>query len=183
MTNVQKKKAYKLTIKGLPLSVQNKEVKSFLLSKGIKPASRIMFSYIRHKDGTFTKYKDGDRFVYCYESNTSTRLTQTILGHHCVLYHHPRNRNTLKNSIYTRQKSNSIQQEKMVSIALMKQWLPHIRFIQTPALLAKVNRREIQEKAPQPHRCLSTIQIGLHISSPSKICRYLCHIKKCGSCY
>ena len=91
-------KTYKLTIKGLPLSVQNKEVKSFLLSKGIKPASRIMFSYIRDEDGTFTKYKDGNRFVYCYESNTSPRRTQTILGHHCVLYHHPRNRNTLKNS-------------------------------------------------------------------------------------
>ena len=29
-------KTHKLTIKGLPLSVQNKEVKSFLLSKGIK---------------------------------------------------------------------------------------------------------------------------------------------------
>ena len=89
---------YKLTINGLPLSVQNKEVKSFSLSKGIKPASRKMFSYIRDEDGTFTKYKDGNRFVYCYESNTSTRRTQTILGHHCVLHHHPRNRNTLKNS-------------------------------------------------------------------------------------
>ena len=91
-------KTYKLTIKGLPLSVQNKEVKGFLLSKGIKPASRIMFSYIRDEDGTFTKYKDGNRFLYCYESNTSTQCTQTILGHYCVLYHHPRNRDTLKNS-------------------------------------------------------------------------------------
>ena len=61
---------YKLTIKGLPLSVQNKEVKRFLLSKGIKPTSRTMFSYIRDEKETFTKYKDGNRFVYCYESNT-----------------------------------------------------------------------------------------------------------------
>ena len=90
-------KTYKLTIKGLPLSVQNKEVKSFLLSKGIKPASRIMFSYIRDEDGTFTKYKDGNRFAYCFESNTSTQRTQTIQGHHCVLYHHPGKRSTLKN--------------------------------------------------------------------------------------
>ena len=36
--------------------------------------------------------------MYCYESNTSTQHTQTIRGHHCVLYHHPRNRSTLKNS-------------------------------------------------------------------------------------
>ena len=86
--------------------------------------------------------------------------------------------------IYTRQKSNSIQQKKIVSQGLIKQWLAHIRSIQTPALLAKVNRRrENQEKAPQPHRCLSTIQISLHISSPLKICHYLCHIKKYGSRY
>ena len=88
----------KLTIKGLPLSVQNEEVKNFLLSKGIKPASRIMFSYIRDEDGTFTKYKDGNIFVYCYESNTLTQRTQTIQGHHCVLYHHPGKRSTFKNS-------------------------------------------------------------------------------------
>ena len=57
-----------------------------------------MFSYIRDEDGTLTKYKDGTRFVCCYESNTSTRRTQTIQGHHCVLYHHPGKRSTLKNS-------------------------------------------------------------------------------------
>ena len=56
----------KLTIKGLPLSIGNKEVKDFLLSKNIKPLSRVMYSYIRDDDGARTGFKDGDRFVYCH---------------------------------------------------------------------------------------------------------------------
>ena len=50
----------KLTIKGLPLSIGNKEVKDFLLSKNIKPLSRVMYSYIRDDDGARTGFKDGD---------------------------------------------------------------------------------------------------------------------------
>ena len=56
-------KTYKLVIKGLPLSIQSKDIQSFLLSKGIKLSSRIMFSYIRDDDGVLTKFKDGDRYV------------------------------------------------------------------------------------------------------------------------
>ena len=52
----------KLTIKGLPLSVGNKEVKDFLLSNNIKLLSRVMYSYIRDDDGARTGFKDGDRF-------------------------------------------------------------------------------------------------------------------------
>ena len=86
----------KLTIKGLPLSVGNKEVKDFLLSKNIKLSSRVMYSYIRDEDGTRTGFKDGDRFVYCHPFDISLSRRQTIHGYPCVMYHQGRNRSTCK---------------------------------------------------------------------------------------
>ena len=77
---------YKLTIKGLPLSIQNKEIRKFLLSKDIKPSSEIKYSYIKDNDGTDTRWKDGDRFVYCHPSGTRIPLEQNIRGHHCTLH-------------------------------------------------------------------------------------------------
>lgn len=79
---------HKLVIKGLPLCVKNKDIKSFLMSKGIKPSSQIMFSLIRDENGAFTKFKDGDRFVYCYPLDTQIPRRQTILEHPCLLHHH-----------------------------------------------------------------------------------------------
>ena len=86
----------KLTIKGLPLSVGNKEVKDFLLNNNIKLLSRVMYSYIRDDDGARTGFKDGDRFVYCHPFNISLSHRQTIHGYPCVIYRQQRSRSTCK---------------------------------------------------------------------------------------
>ena len=77
---------YKLTIKGLPLSIQNKEIRKFLLSKDIKLFSEIKYSHIKNNDGTDTRWKNGDRFVYGHPSGTSIPLEQNIRGYHSTLY-------------------------------------------------------------------------------------------------
>ena len=89
-------KTYKLVIKGLPLSIQSKDIQSFLLSKGIKLSSRIMFSYIRDDDGVLTKFKDGDRYVYCYPSDAEIPRKQSICGYQRMLFHRKTTRNTFK---------------------------------------------------------------------------------------
>ena len=177
---------YKLNIKGLLLSVQNKEVKRFLLSKGIKSASRITFSYIRDEDGTFTKYKDGNRFVFCYESNTLAQRTQTIQGHHCVLYHHPGKRSTLKNSNLHLYKAKEQRYPAKDDITKFDEAVaPTHQIHSDPSSIG-----ESKQEKGEPRKGTSTTQVSEHnqnkpiyISSPLKICHYLCHIKKYGSRY
>ena len=89
-------KTYKLVIKGLPLSIQSKDIQSFLSSKGIKLSSKIMFSYIRDDDGVLTKFKDGDQYVYCYPSDAEIPRKQTICGHQCILFHRKTARSMFK---------------------------------------------------------------------------------------
>ena len=55
-----------------------------------------MFSYIRDDDGVLTKFKDGDRYVYCYPSDAGIPQKQSICRHQCMLFHRKRTRSTFK---------------------------------------------------------------------------------------
>ena len=55
----------KLTVKGLPLSVSSQEIKNLLESNGVVLSSSIKFSQMRDEDGNLTRYKNGDRYMYC----------------------------------------------------------------------------------------------------------------------
>ena len=54
----------KITVKHLPLSVSNEEIRIMLEEKGVHLVSSIMYSQIRDSDGHLTRFKSGDRFLY-----------------------------------------------------------------------------------------------------------------------
>ena len=54
----------KSTIKNLPLSVSNEEIKNMLEGRGISLVSPVKYGFIRKDDGDLIAYKSGDRFVY-----------------------------------------------------------------------------------------------------------------------
>ncbi len=78
----------KLTIKGLPLSVSNIEVKTLLESKRIVLSSQVKYGYMRDDNGTLTSYKNGDRFVYCTPFDPPISRQQKIGEFNCLVFHH-----------------------------------------------------------------------------------------------
>ncbi len=78
----------KLTIKGLPLSVSNDEVKHLLESKSIILLSQVKYSYMRDDNGTLTSYKNGDRFVYSEPFDPPIPRQQKICNFNCLVFHH-----------------------------------------------------------------------------------------------
>ena len=81
----------KLTIKGLPMSVSNEDIKNMLLSKGIGLSTPIKFSQMRDEHGSLTRYKNGDRFVYCQPFQPSIPRQQKVGDFKCLVYHHGKN--------------------------------------------------------------------------------------------
>ena len=55
----------KIIIGGVPLSVANSEFEKALLDLNVKLVSDIKFENYRDRDGKWTSYKTGRRFVYC----------------------------------------------------------------------------------------------------------------------
>lgn len=80
----------KLTIKGLPLSVSNEEIKSMLEDKGVVLSSSIMYACMRNEDGSLTSYRNGDRYLYCNPLPQSIPRQQRVCGFYCTVYHHGR---------------------------------------------------------------------------------------------
>ena len=78
----------KLTVKGLPLSVSSQEIKNLLESNGVVLSSSIKFSQMRDEDGNLTRYKNGDRYMYCEPFKPPLPRQQNICGFQCLLYHH-----------------------------------------------------------------------------------------------
>ena len=78
----------KLTIKGLPLSVSNDEVKNFLESKNIVLSSPVKYSFMRDDSGALTSYRNGDRFVYCTPFDPPLDKQQNIASFYCQIIHH-----------------------------------------------------------------------------------------------
>lgn len=78
----------KLTIKHVPLSVDNKDVAKMLEENGVKMMSEIKFSCERDLDGNTTTYKNGDRFVFIQQTVSPVTRSQKVCGHTAVIIHH-----------------------------------------------------------------------------------------------
>lgn len=82
-------KAEKITIKDMPLSMDNNEIEVFLACKdGVILTSTIRDAHERNDDGELTHYKNGDRFVYA-QSPIMPVLPRfvEIAGRSCRIYH------------------------------------------------------------------------------------------------
>lgn len=84
--------AEKLTIKDLPISVSNDEVKAFLLAKGVKITTDPRYSKDRDEDGKLTSFLNGDRYVYA-TSPIMPVLSSTahIADQRCRIFHPSQN--------------------------------------------------------------------------------------------
>ena len=78
----------KLTVRGLPLSVSNLEIKTLLESQGVTLSSAVKCSLMRDEDGSLTDFKNGDRYVYCQPFSPPLPKQQKVCGMQCTIYHH-----------------------------------------------------------------------------------------------
>ena len=78
----------KLTIRNLPLSVSNDEIKRMLEDNGVHLVSSIKYGCIRDPQGQLTSYKSGDRYVYVRAFSPPLPRHQKIGMFHCTLIHH-----------------------------------------------------------------------------------------------
>ena len=78
----------KLTIKNVPLSVRNEEIKQMLEEKGIELRSMVKYGYIRDLQGQLTNFKSGDRFVYVKAFDPPLPRRQDIGNFPCLIIHH-----------------------------------------------------------------------------------------------
>ena len=78
----------KLTIKYVPLSVSNEEIKAMLEENKVELRSPINYGKIRDADGQLTRYKNGDRFVYVTPFSPPLPRQQHVGDFSCVVVHH-----------------------------------------------------------------------------------------------
>ena len=77
----------KITVKHLPLSVSNEEIRIMLEEKGVHLVSSIMYSQIRDSDGHLTRFKCGDRFLYVKPLNAPLPRKEKIGNFPCLIFH------------------------------------------------------------------------------------------------
>ena len=68
----------KILIGGVPLSVANSEFEKALLDLNVNMVSELKFENYRDKDGKWTSYKTGRRFVYCEKPALNLKPTIKI---------------------------------------------------------------------------------------------------------
>ena len=78
----------KLTIRNLPLSVSNDEIKRMLEDNDVHLVSSIKYGCIRDPQGQLTSYKSGDRYVYVRAFSPPLPRHQKTGMFHCTLIHH-----------------------------------------------------------------------------------------------
>ena len=78
----------KLTIKHLPLSVSNDDIKAMLLGLDVELMSPIKYGFVRDEDGFLTQYKSGDRFVFVKSLDQLVPRHQKVGIFPCVVIHH-----------------------------------------------------------------------------------------------
>ena len=91
----------KIIIGGVPLSVANSEFESALLDLNIEIISDIKFENYRDKDGKWTAYKTGRRFVYCKKPKLNLKPFIKIGLWNASLYYREQIRPSTKNRNYT----------------------------------------------------------------------------------
>ena len=78
----------KLTIKNVPLSVSNEEIRKMLEENKLTLVSPIRYACIRDNEGQLTSYKNGDRFVYVKHVDKAIPPKQTVCSFPCIVVHH-----------------------------------------------------------------------------------------------
>ena len=87
-SNQQIRKNDKLTIRNVPMWVDNAEVKAMLESHSIKLVSTIRYGMVRDEDGQLTSFKNGERFVYVKPFDPPIERRQQIGEYFCTVIHH-----------------------------------------------------------------------------------------------
>ena len=81
----------KLTIKNIPLSVSNDEIRKLLeVDNKLTLLSPIKYACIRDNDGQLTSFKNGDRFVFIKSVDFDIPRKQMLDTFPCLIYHHGR---------------------------------------------------------------------------------------------
>ena len=78
----------KLTLKFIPLFVDNADVKSMLVSNGVEILSDIKYGAERDGNGNVTRWMNGDRYVFIKPLNPPIKRQQTVAGFQCEIIHH-----------------------------------------------------------------------------------------------
>ena len=91
----------KIIIGGVPLSVANSEFERALLDLDINIISDIKFENYRDKDGKWTAYKTGRRFVYCKKPKLNLKPFIKIGLWNASLYYREQIRPNTQNRNYT----------------------------------------------------------------------------------
>ena len=89
--NQKNERKDKLTVRYLPLSVNNDKIKQILEDQEVKICSPIIFTFLRTEDGTLTSCKTGDRFMLIENTDETDKRHHTIGGFQCKIVHHERN--------------------------------------------------------------------------------------------
>ena len=84
----EKEKLDKLTIRQVPLSVDNAEIKKMLEANDVQVMTEIKYVYERDEDGNITSFKNGDRFVFVKPFDPPIKRSQTVDGTPAIVIHH-----------------------------------------------------------------------------------------------
>ena len=78
----------KLTIKHLPLSISNDDIKTMLLELDVELVSPIKYGFVRDEDNFLMQYKSGDHFVCVKPLDQLVPRHQKVAIFPCVVIHH-----------------------------------------------------------------------------------------------
>ena len=84
------KSTVKITVKDIPLSFNNIDIKNMLIDRGADLCCDLKYSHIRDENGKLTTIKNGDRFTYAFEQSlTIEQLPRKYKcgGFTCRIYH------------------------------------------------------------------------------------------------
>ena len=68
-----RKPTIKITVKNVPLSFNNHEIKNMLMDMGAELCSNLKYGCIRDDQGKLTSLKNGDRFAYAFEESLAKK--------------------------------------------------------------------------------------------------------------
>ncbi len=99
----------KITIKDLPLSMDNEKIKDFLKSQeGLVLKSGIKYGMVRDENGQWSEFKNGDRFVYALAPVIPTIKRDCRIDDHPCRIFHPSQEDECKSCKETGHKTGSI---------------------------------------------------------------------------
>ncbi len=88
ITTKRREEMDKLTIKMVPLQIENDKVKEMLESNGVQLLTDIKYTCEKDPHGNITTWKNGDRFVFVKPFDPPIQRSQMIDNHPVVVVHH-----------------------------------------------------------------------------------------------